>query len=82
MRFMSSVSQLLQDPIEAYHKTVSQWPERNDRDDAPCEYILDENWSSGPKQLQILQNPAKPGQSQPKRIKEKSLDFLGFSWLK
>jgi hypothetical protein len=44
MRFMSSVSQLLQDPIEAYHKTVSQWRERNDRDDAPCEYILDKNW--------------------------------------
>jgi hypothetical protein len=44
MRFMSSVSQPLQDAIEAYHKTVSQWRERNDRDDTPCEYILDENW--------------------------------------
>jgi hypothetical protein len=32
-----------------------------------------------PNQTQILQNPAKPGHTQPKRIKEKSLDFLGFS---
>jgi hypothetical protein len=44
MRFMSSVSQPLQDAIEAYHKAVSQWRERNDRDDTPCEYILDEDW--------------------------------------
>jgi predicted O-methyltransferase YrrM len=44
MRFASSVYQLLRDPIEAYHKTVSQWHERNDRDDRPYEYIFDENW--------------------------------------
>ena len=44
MRVMSGVYQLLQDPIEAYHKAVSQWHERDDRDDTPCEYIPDENW--------------------------------------
>jgi len=44
MRVMSGVYQMLQDPIEAYHKAVSQWHERDDRDDTPCQYILDENW--------------------------------------
>jgi hypothetical protein len=33
-----------------------------------------------PSQTQILQNPAKPSQGEPKENKEKSLDFLGFSW--
>jgi hypothetical protein len=32
-----------------------------------------------PSQIQIFQNPAKPGQGQPKEIKGKGLDFLGFS---
>jgi predicted O-methyltransferase YrrM len=44
MRFASSVHQILRDPIEAYHKTVSQWRERGERDETPCEYIPDESW--------------------------------------
>jgi predicted O-methyltransferase YrrM len=44
MRVMSSVHQILQDPVEAYHKAVSQWHERDDPGDTPCEYIIDENW--------------------------------------
>jgi hypothetical protein len=35
-----------------------------------------------PNQPQIVQNPAKPAHARPKTIKEKSLDFLGFSWCK
>jgi hypothetical protein len=41
---MSGVYQMLQDPIEAYHMAVSQSHEHDDRDDAPCECIIDENW--------------------------------------
>ena len=44
MRVMSGVWQMLQNPVEAYHKAVSQWRERHDRDDCPYEYIPDENW--------------------------------------
>lgn len=44
MRVMSGVWQMLQNPVEAYHKAVSQWRERHDRDDSPYEYIPDENW--------------------------------------
>ncbi len=36
--------QILQDTVEAYHKTVSQWHERDDPGDTPCGYIIDENW--------------------------------------
>jgi hypothetical protein len=32
-----------------------------------------------PNQIQILQNPPKPGQGTSKEIKEKGLDLLGFS---
>jgi hypothetical protein len=32
-----------------------------------------------PSQNQIRQNPAKPGQETAKKIKERGLDFLGFS---
>jgi len=44
VRVTSVIRQLLQDPIEAYHKAVTRWQERNDRDDTPCGYIPDENW--------------------------------------
>ena len=44
MRISSGVIQLLQDPVEAYHKAVGQWHERNDRNDLPCEYVPDEDW--------------------------------------
>jgi hypothetical protein len=32
-----------------------------------------------PSESKIFQNPAKPRQAQPKEIKEKGSDFLGFS---
>ncbi len=44
MRVMSGISQILQDPIEAYYKAVSLWHERKDRDYTSCKYSCDENW--------------------------------------
>jgi hypothetical protein len=44
MRVVSGVRQLFRDPVEAYHKAVSQWYERNDPDDAPHNYVPDANW--------------------------------------
>jgi len=43
MRIISGVSQVLQDPIEAYYKAVSLWRERKD-DETPYEYICDADW--------------------------------------
>jgi hypothetical protein len=44
MRIVSGVRQMFRDPVEAYHKAVSQWYERNDPDDTPCNYVPDANW--------------------------------------
>jgi hypothetical protein len=44
MRVVSGVRQLFRDPVEAYHKAVSQWYERNDPDDTPYTYVPDANW--------------------------------------
>jgi predicted O-methyltransferase YrrM len=44
MRVVSGVRQLFRDPVEAYHKAVSQWYERNDPDDTPYNYVPDANW--------------------------------------
>jgi hypothetical protein len=43
MRVVSGVRQLFRDPVEAYHKAVSQWYERNDPDDTPYNYVPDAN---------------------------------------
>jgi hypothetical protein len=44
MRVVSGVRQMFRDPVEAYHKAVSQWYERNDPDDTPYNYVPDANW--------------------------------------
>ena len=44
MRVVSGVRQVFRDPVEAYHKAVSQWYERNDPDDTPYNYVPDANW--------------------------------------
>ena len=41
---LSGLSQIIQDPIEAYYKAVSLWHEREEHDYTSCEYICDENW--------------------------------------
>jgi predicted O-methyltransferase YrrM len=44
VRILSGLRQVLQNPVGAYYKAISQWHERNERDTPFCRYAISEDW--------------------------------------